>query len=106
MSARVSPPGSQLIPGDADTDRKVVPHFLADGFNHLQGKADTIFFGTPVFIGSNILKRRHELEGQITMGAVDLNPVEAGLPHPGGAFGIAANQFADFFDRQGPGLPP
>src|SRR5215831_21113074 len=85
--------------GEPDSDGKVVPGSDTKGTQNVTGKTDSAPGITAVFVLSAIRIVRQELVNQVTVSAVDLHPIEAGLTRTDGGFGEGCDGCRNFLLR-------
>ena len=79
---QVVAPADHLVGGNADQNGEFGAHRTAHGRDDFQDEAHPVFFGASVGVRSLIREGGKELRQQVSMGAVDLDGIEARLFRP------------------------
>src|SRR5581483_2318317 len=80
---------------EADPDDEIVADRGAHGVDDLDGEPQPVLERASVVVGAVVGGRAEELAGQVAVGGVDLDPVEAAFPGPAGRRGVGGHDFVD-----------
>src|SRR5215831_6081762 len=88
---------------DLHLEMKIRADLTADGAHDLQNEPRSVFCGAAIIVGAVVDAGTQELGDQVTVCAMQLDPIELGVPSPASALGELLDHLVDLINRHGLG---